>query len=246
MLSQQKEFNRKLLQMFLFERKHSINSGVYALTQKEMAYNSNKIEGSKLSKEHTRSLFQTRSVYSEVTIRAKDVEEANGHFAMFNRMLDTINDALTEDLIKQFHFNLKIGVFEDRANGYAVGSYKTRRNFVGEISTCDVKYVERNMQRLLDTYNTLPVKTLHDLAKLHVEYECIHPFQDGNGRTGRVLLFRECLIHDIIPFIVQDINKELYIRTLNESATTGDYTNLVSYFEKEQTVYYDMVNEAVL
>lgn len=232
--------------MFLCEKRHKINSGVYAYTQKEIAYNSNKIEGSELSREHTQSLFQTHSVYSDDTIRAKDIEEANGHFAMFSRMLDTIDSPLTEDLVKQFHYNLKIGVFEDRANGYVVGDYKTRRNFVGNMSTCEVKCVEYNMQRLLSTYNELPNKILPTLAKLHVEYECIHPFQDGNGRTGRMLLFRECLIHDIIPFIVQDINKELYIRTLNEAATTGNYTNLVNYFEKEQVAYYTMVSEAIL
>ena len=240
------EFNAKILDMLLFERRSGINSGVYGFTQRGMAYNSNKIEGSTLSAEQTDSLFQTKSFYSDDVVRAKDVEEASGHFAMFNRMLDTISSDLTEETIKQFHYNLKIGVFEDRANGYAVGEYKTRRNVIGSNSTCDVAYVEKNMRRLLRTYIEKPNKTLEDVARFHVEYECIHPFQDGNGRTGRMIIFRECLHNAITPFIIQDINKVKYIKALITASNTGNYRDLVSYFEEEQRDYYSQMRDVVL
>lgn len=186
--------NEWLIQRFRIEREKFDRSGIYAYTQRAMAYNSNKIEGSTLSEEQTASLFDTGMLPSSNDYyRAKDVEEMNGHFLMFNRMVDTLDDPLTEDLIKAFHCELKSGVFEDRANGYAIGDYKKRPNLVGMYETVLTKEVPMKMQGLLSWYHANHDKTLPLLAEFHARYEAIHPFQDGNGRTGRLILFRNVL-----------------------------------------------------
>ena len=123
----------------------------------------------------------------------KDVEEMNGHFLMFNKMLDTLNEPLTQRLIKQFHYELKSGVFEDRANGYAIGDYKKRPNIVGLYHTTKPEDVETEMKYLLEWYSEQERIGIAVLAEFHARYESIHPFQDGNGRTGRLIIFRECL-----------------------------------------------------
>lgn len=158
-----------------------------------MAYNSNKIEGSILTKEQTNSLFETRTlkVDSEF-VRAKDIEEATGHFIMFNMMLDTYDDDLNEQLIKDYHRALKSGVFEDKANGFPVGKYKNRANIVSDMKTVAPLDVPKHMQKLLKEYQDNKCIVLEDIAKFHVQYEKIHPFQDGNGRTGRMIIYKEC------------------------------------------------------
>lgn len=239
------DFNTKLIHTMLIERQNKVRSGVYALTQREFAYNSNKIEGSRLTKEHTNSLFDTGSIYSEGEYRAKDIEEATGHFVMFNAMLDTLKEPLSEDLIKYFHKCLKQGVFEDIANGYAIGEYKTRVNYVGEIQTAHPSQVAALMKELLEQYNQ-KVKNIETLAWLHAHFEKIHPFQDGNGRTGRILLYRECLVHQICPFLIRDENKARYVNALYIAQTTEDHSKLVNYFEEEQDWYRNKVEEALI
>ena len=187
------EFKRWLIERFKIERKRFDRSGVYAYTQRAMAYNSNKIEGSTLTPEQTASLFDNGTLpVNDDYYRAKDVEEMNGHFLMFNYMLDTLEEKLTENLIKQMHYELKSGVFEDRANGYAIGDYKTRPNMIGMYKTALPKDVEAEMKQLLEWYHKQE-KSMKVLAEFHARYESIHPFQDGNGRTGRMILFRESL-----------------------------------------------------
>lgn len=145
------EFKRWLIERFKIERKRFDRSGVYAYTQRAMAYNSNKIEGSTLTPEQTASLFDNGTLpVNDDYYRAKDVEEMNGHFLMFNYMLDTLEEKLTENLIKQMHYELKSGVFEDRANGYAIGDYKTRPNMIGMYKTALPKDVEAEMKQLLN------------------------------------------------------------------------------------------------
>lgn len=203
-----------------------------------MAYNSNKIEGSTLTEDQTAALFEEGFLpASEDVYRAKDIEEMNGHFLMFNHMLATIDELLSEDLIKKFHYELKAGVFEDRANGYAIGSYKKRTNTVNNLNTAHPKDVAQKMAELLDWYHGVPKKDLETIARLHSAYERIHPFQDGNGRTGRLIIFRECLKNDICPFIVQDINRAAYVTSLKKAQTENDFAGLVKYFAKEQFVY---------
>ena len=177
-------FIQHLLERFEIEHAKRDRSGVYGFTQRLMAYNSNKIEGSTLTEEQTASLFDTGVLpKSDDYYRAKDVEEMNGHFLMFNKMLDTLNTDLSQDLIKQFHYELKSGVFEDRANGYAIGDYKKRPNMVGINKTALPSQVPEEMQNLLNWYSAQEI-SLETLAEFHARYEIIHPFQDGNGRTG--------------------------------------------------------------
>lgn len=174
------EFIQFLLERFQIEWKRRDRSGIYGLTQRLLAYNSNKIEGSALTEEQTASLFDTGTLpKSDDYYRTKDVEEMNGHFLMFNKMLETIDQPLSQELIKQFHYELKSGVFEDRANGYAIGDYKKRPNIVGMYETVLPSKVPEEMGKLLSWYSSQDV-TLEILAEFHVRYESIHPFQDGN------------------------------------------------------------------
>ena len=163
------DFNQLLLTALIQEKEHEIRSGVYGFTQREFAYNSNKIEGSKLSKDQTASLFSTGTIYADGIYRAKDIEETSGHFALFNFMLKTLEDNLSEELIKNFHKILKQGVFEDIANGYAIGDYKTRANVVNDIQTILPKDVPAAMRKLLERYGNSN-KTLDDLAEFHALY----------------------------------------------------------------------------
>lgn len=219
-------------------------SGIYGLTQRKLAYNSNKIEGSTLTEKQTSSLFETGTVLaSEEVYRAKDIEETRGHFLMFNEMLKTWNDALSEELIKKYHFRLKSGVFEDLANGYPIGEYKNRRNMVSDIITATPDEVETRMCELLQEYESQEKRGLLELARFHAEYERIHPFQDGNGRTGRLLLYKECLRNGIIPIIIQDANKGNYYVALNKAQTESDYKPLVELFTREQESYYSIMSD---
>lgn len=172
-------FVEALIQRFEIEQKKNDRGGVYALTQRMLAYNSNKIEGSTLTEKQTASLFDTGTLSAEdAVIRAKDVEEMTGHFLMFNEMLKTYGFPLSQELIKRYHYKLKSGVFEDIANGYPIGEYKNRRNMVSNIVTAPPEEVEERMAGLLERYNTVSRHSLADLAQFHAEYEAIHPFQD--------------------------------------------------------------------
>lgn len=213
-------------------------SGIYGYMQRTLAYNSNKIEGSLLTKEQTATLFEEGYLpATDEFYKAKDIEEMSGHFLMFNKMLATLTEPLTEQLIKQFHYELKAGVFEDRANGYAIGDYKQRLNTVGGLTVTHPARVHIEMKELIEWFNSLDNVTMETIAELHARYELIHPFQDGNGRTGRVLLFRECLRHDLVPFIIHDDNRILYVASLRDAQLKGDYTKLTKLFESEQQDY---------
>ena len=233
------DFIRNLLERFKIEYTKRDRSGVYGFTQRLLAYNSNKIEGSTLTEEQTASLFDTGILpKTDDYYRAKDVEEMNGHFLMFNKMLDTLDAALDQQIIKSFHFELKSGVFEDRANGYAIGDYKKRPNMIGIHQTTLPSQVPEAMTELLNWYHTQDV-SLKTLAEFHARYEIIHPFQDGNGRTGRIILFRECLRHDISPFIIEDANRPEYLEALKAYRQNGTVTELTTLFQKEQEFYFN-------
>ena len=230
--------NKHLIERFNIERKKFDRSGIYAYTQRTLAYNSNKIEGSTLNEEQTASLFDTGMLpVSDDYYRAKDVEETNGHFLMFNKMIDTLEETLSIDLIKSFHYELKSGVFEDRANGYAIGDFKRRPNMVGMYETVLPKDVPAKMKELLDWYHSQPEIELSYLAEFHAKYEAIHPFQDGNGRTGRLILFRECLKANLIPFVIEDQYRMKYIEGLKEYRETGKTGVLEELFAEEQKKY---------
>lgn len=234
------DFHNFLIERFQIERKKMDRSGVYAYTQRLLAYNSNKIEGSTLTEEQTASLFDNGTLpVSDDYYRAKDVEEMNGHFLMFNKMLDTLGEELTSDLIKQFHYELKSGVFEDRANGYAIGDYKNRPNMIGMYQTTRPENVSVEIQKLLEWYHSQPTVDVAILAELHARYESIHPFQDGNGRTGRIILFRECLKHKMIPVVIEDANSNPYIDALKEYREAETLSKMIALFEREQEFYFE-------
>lgn len=226
--------------LFIEFRKND-KSGIYGITQYTLAYNSNKIEGSRLSEDQTVALFETRTIEGE-EYRAKDVEETTGHFLMFNHMLKTIDQNLTEELIKQFHYELKAGVFEDRANGYNIGEYKGRVNTVAGLKTVEPLKVSEEMAKLLEWYGKSE-KNLETLALFHARYELIHPFQDGNGRTGRMILYRECLKNNIIPVILKDEQRNEYATALKELQVNGNSKNMTGCFEKAQEGYYEKLQE---
>ncbi len=233
------DFIRNLLERFKIEHTKRDRSGVYGFTQRLLAYNSNKIEGSTLTEEQTASLFDTGILpKTDDYYRAKDVEEMNGHFLMFNKMLDTLDADLDQQIIKSFHFELKSGVFEDRANGYAIGDYKKRPNMIGIHQTTLPSQVPDVMTELLNWYHAQDV-SLETLAEFHARYEIIHPFQDGNGRTGRIILFRECLRHDISPFIIEDANRPEYLEALKAYRQNGTVNALTTLFQKEQEFYFN-------
>ena len=233
------DFIRNLLERFKIEHTKRDRSGVYGFTQRLLAYNSNKIEGSMLTEEQTASLFDTGILpKTDDYYRAKDVEEMNGHFLMFNKMLDILDADLDQQIIKSFHFELKSGVFEDRANGYAIGDYKKRQNMIGIHQTTLPSQVPDAMTELLNWYHAQDV-SLKTLAEFHARYEIIHPFQDGNGRTGRIILFRECLRHDISPFIIEDTKRPEYLEALKAYRQNGTVTALTTLFQKEQEFYFN-------
>ena len=237
-MRQKERFMKFILERYQIERKKFDRSGVYAYTQRILAYNSNKIEGSTLTEEQTASLFDSGILpKTDDFYRAKDVEEMNGHFLMFNKMLDTLEEPLTQELIKAFHYELKSGVFEDRANGYAIGDYKKRPNMIGMYATVKPDAVAGEMEKLLAWYHTQKVD-LSVLAEFHGRYESIHPFQDGNGRTGRLILFRECLRNGIIPFVIEDANRHEYVEAL-KAYRENDCEKLVALFQKGQEFYYN-------
>lgn len=236
-MENQKKITGFLLERFKIERGRFDRSGVYAYTQRLLAYNSNKIEGSTLTEEQTASLFDNGTLpCSDSYYRAKDVEEMNGHFLMFNKMLDTLGEKLSQELIKSFHYELKSGVFEDRANGYAIGDYKERPNMVGIYRTTKPEDVQGEMERLLNWYFSVQTD-IYVLAEFHARYESIHPFQDGNGRTGRIILFRECLKNGIVPAVIEDKNRGEYMDGLKQYREEKRTDKLAALLEKEQASY---------
>lgn len=233
------EFKEWLIERLKIERKRFDRSGIYAYTQRTMAYNSNKIEGSTLTPEQTASLFDNGTLpKSSDYYRAKDVEEMNGHFLMFNYMLDTLNEDLSQEIIKQLHYELKSGVFEDRANGYAIGDYKKRPNMIGIYHTVSPQQVEQEIKELLSWYKKQE-KGLEVLAEFHAKYGSIHPFQDGNGRTGRMILFRESLRNiNTLPIIILDENRNDYLDGLSQYRETGKSDLLIKLMNKEAENYF--------
>ena len=228
---------KKLKERLFIEFNKRDRSGIYAVTSRELAYNSNKIEGSTLTENQTASLFDTGLLpVSDNVYRAKDIEEINGLFLMFNHMLKTLDEDLSEELIKKFHYELKSGVFEDKANGYNIGEYKARPNIAGTMQTSLPVNVSDDMKELLIWYKNSE-KNLRTIALFHLKYEKIHPFQDGNGRTGRVILFREALKNDIIPPIIHDENRVEYIEGIKEYSDTDSSEKLLELLMKEQNKY---------
>jgi Fic family protein len=202
----------------LREQKASrLKGSIYHRTQIDLTYNSNHIEGSRLTHDQTRYIFETNTLgITDETVNVDDVVETVNHFRCIDHIIDHAEDKLTEDLVKQLHLMLKTGTSDNRKDWFAVGDYKRLPNEVGGLETCPPKEVHRQIKELLSDYNAIKQKSFEDILDFHVRFEQIHPFQDGNGRVGRLLMFKECLANGIVPFIITDDLKMFYYRGLRE------------------------------
>lgn len=206
-----------LLMALMEQRESNMRGGIYHRSQIELAYNSNHIEGSRLTKEQTRYIFETNTVgITDEAIRVDDIIETTNHFRCFDFVIDHAKEPLTEDMIKQLHQMLKAGTTDAQKKWFNVGDYKRFPNEVGGIETTDPKLVGKAIRGLLKEYKGKKKITLTDIIDFHWQFECIHPFQDGNGRVGRLVMFKECLNHEVVPFIITDELKMFYYRGLHE------------------------------
>lgn len=215
--SNKKEDGVTLLQILQEEKQMRYTGGIYHKTQIELTYNSNHMEGSRLTHDQTRYIFETNTIGVEgESLRVDDIVEAVNHFRCVDKVIDSVGVQLTEKYIKELHFLLKSGTSDARLSWFAVGDYKKRPNEVGGRETTAPEEVAGRMKALLAEYNGKQEKTLEDILKFHVAFERIHPFQDGNGRVGRLIMFKECLKYHIVPFIIEDEYKMYYYRGLSE------------------------------
>jgi len=209
--------DNELLNVLRNEKESKLKGGIYHKTQIELTYNSNHIEGSKLTEDQTRYIFETNTIgVSNETINVDDVIETTNHFKCIDFVIDKAKEPLTEKIIKELHFMLKVGTSDSRKDWFNVGDYKKIPNEVGGKETTLPENVSKEMKNLLEIYNKKGKKTLDDVLEFHQKFESIHPFQDGNGRIGRLIMFKECLANNIIPFIVSDDLKLYYYRGLKE------------------------------
>jgi Fic family protein len=214
-----------LLAHLIDEKQAKRKGGLYHKTQVNLAYNSNRIEGSKLTEEQTRYIFETRTIgfKDEEAIPVDDIIETSNHFVAFDYLLDTISEPLSNEIIKTFHRILKTSTSDAAKAWFAVGDWKKLPNEVGSIETTPPQHIETEMNKLNDWYHSHPEISFEHIVEYHYRFETIHPFQDGNGRVGRLLMFRECLKNQHIPFIIDDDHKQFYYRGLKEFATTRGY-----------------------
>ena len=227
----------RLTEFLLEEQQAKRKGGLYHKTQVQLAYNSNRIEGSKLTEEQTRYIFETRTIgfKDQEAVPVDDIIETTNHFVAFDYLLRTIEETLSETLIKEFHRILKTGTADAQKSYFNVGDYKKLANEVGGRETCKPGDVAKEMQSLHEWYNAQTDVTIHTLAEYHWRFESIHPFQDGNGRVGRLILFRECLRNDIMPFVIDNDHKLFYYRGLSEFKYTPGF--LVGTMQSAQDVY---------
>lgn len=212
-----KDTKKTLLDILKEQKDIKLNGGIYHKIQIELTYNSNHIEGSKLTHDQTRYIFETNTIgFENETLNVDDVIETTNHFRCIDIIIDEANVALSEKFIKLLHSVLKTGTSDSRKDWFSVGEYKKLPNEVGGSETALPEEVPFKMRELLKKYNSLQNKTFEDIVAFHVEFEKIHPFQDGNGRVGRLLLFKECLKNNIVPFIIEDDLKMFYYRGLKE------------------------------
>ena len=202
----------------LQEQKNSKSSGgIYHKTQIDLTYNSNHMEGSRLTHDQTRYIFETNTIGVEnESLNVDDVIETANHFRCIDMIIDNAKSGLTEKFIKELHLILKNGTSDSRKDWFAVGDYKKLPNEVGGMETAAPEDVSEKMKTLLSEYNQKEEKTFEDILDFHVKFEKIHPFQDGNGRDGRLIMFKECLKYNIVPFIIEDDLKMFYYRGLKE------------------------------
>lgn len=214
-----KESQRRitLLDVMKRELESKLPGGIYHKVQIDLTFNSNHMEGSKLTHDQTRYIFETNTIgITKEVVNVDDVVETANHFKCIDRMIEEANHILSEKFLKELHLVLKNGTSDSRKDWFAVGEYKQNANEVGGNATTAPENVSKEMKALLFAYNQKKQVTLEDLLEFHVRFECIHPFQDGNGRIGRLIMFKECLRHNIVPFIITEQTKLYYYQGLKE------------------------------
>lgn len=215
-----------LLSVLREEKQSGLKGGIYHNTQIKLAYNTNRIEGSQLSEEQTRYIYETNRVFlekGETTANVDDIIETVNHFSCFDYMLNIAEEPLSEEHIKKFHYLLKINTSDSKKSWFRIGDYKLRPNIVGGTETSLPSKVPSDMKNLIEAYRNKQKITIDDIIDFHFRFEQIHPFQDGNGRVGRLILFKECLANNIVPFIIEDEHKFFYYRGLAEYPKVKGY-----------------------
>ena len=221
-----------------------LKGGIYHRTQIDLTYNSNKIEGSRLTHDQTRYIFETNTIgITEESVNVDDILETVNHFRCIDVIIDKADERLDETMIKDLHAALKAGTSDSRKTWFNVGEYKKLPNEVGGSPTCAPKEVASKMQELLANYHRKALKTIEDIIDFHYQFEIIHPFQDGNGRVGRLIMFKECLANNVVPFIIDETLKMFYYRGLQEwpgvkgyltdtcLTAQDNYKDMLRYFE---------------
>ena len=246
LLSDEKEFdisNINVLDILREQKEMKLKGNLYHNTQIAFTYNTNHIEGSTLTEEQTRYIFETNTIlFEDKTIaNVNDIIETTNHFKLIDYMIDVANDELTEDMIKKFHKILKTGTSDSQKEWFNVGEYKQLPNSVGDMKTVAPKDVQKNMKKLLDWYNSLIQITINEIIEFHARFEKIHPFQDGNGRVGRIIAFKECLKNNILPFIILDKDKLFYYRGLKEYQSNREKGYLIDTCLNAQDQYSSMI-----
>ena len=215
---------KSLLDILKEQKESKLPGGIYHKIQIDLTYNSNHIEGSRLTHDQTRYIFETNTIgITDTSVNVDDIVETANHFKCIDSIIDNAKYALSEKYIKELHFLLKSGTSDSRKDWFAVGEYKKLPNEVGGIDTTLPEEVHNEVKALLAWYNSLENVTFEDIVEFHVRFERIHPFQDGNGRVGRLIMFKECLKHNIVPFIIDEEHKLFYYRGLKEWQSERGY-----------------------
>ena len=225
------------------QKEMQLKGNLYHNTQIKFAYNTNHIEGSKLTEDQTRYIYETNTILfeGETIASIDDILETANHYKLVDYMLDIADKNLTEEIIKKFHKILKEGTMDSRKEWFNVGEYKKLANEAGAMQTSSPKQTPKDMQKLMEWYNSLAEVTIKDIIEFHARFEKIHPFQDGNGRVGRIIAFKECLKNNIIPFIILDKDKLFYYRGLKEYQNKTEKGYLIDTCLNAQDQYINMI-----
>ena len=232
-----------VLEVLREQKEMQLKGNLYHNTQVIFAYNTNHIEGSKLTEDQTRYIYETNTILfeGETVANVDDILETANHFKLVDYMLDVADEPLTEEMMKTFHRILKEGTMDSRKEWFNVGDYKKLANEAGTMQTSTPKQTPKDMQKLMEWYNSLPEVTIKEIIEFHARFEKIHPFQDGNGRVGRMIAFKECLKNNIIPFIILDKDKLYYYRGLKEYQNKTEKGYLIDTCLNAQDQYINMI-----
>lgn len=232
-----------LLEVLREQKEIGLKGNLYHNTQIVFAYNTNHIEGSKLTEDQTRYIYETNTILfeGETIANVDDILETANHFKLVDYMLEVADEKLTEKIIKEFHKILKEGTMDSRKSWFNVGEYKKLANEAGSMKTSSPKQTPKDMQKLMEWYDSLTEVTIKNIIEFHAKFEKIHPFQDGNGRVGRMIAFKECLKNNIIPFIILDKDKLFYYRGLKEYQNKTEKGYLIDTCLNAQDQYANMI-----